>query len=237
VDGGDDIPPDRKDYVVTEINRLQALVGEVEVEAPEGSVIYVDGVLRGTAPVLTPVMVVGGKKHEIVIVHENQEILRQKFSVWGAKKIAIKAEKEKPGPVVAEPEPVEEPEPVAEEREEPIAPSEGLDPLYLWISLGGTAAFGAAALALELVISDKQDEYGDNGDPGVKEDGEALQPAGIAFVVLTGAALVTTGVLAIFTDFSSLSGEESADSTMSGKLGVTPWAGANSGGLEIRYVW
>jgi hypothetical protein len=230
VDGGDDIPPDRKDYVINEINRLQALVGEFEVEAPNNSTIYVDGVFRGTTPMLTPVMVVGGKEHEVVIVHENEQLLKRRFSVWGGRKINIKAEKKKPEQAISEPDPVVEEQEETEEQQK-------LDPQYLWIGLGGTVVFGAGALAMELVIKDKRDEYKESADPDVKNDGEALQPVGIAFVALTGVALVTTGILAIFTDFSSLYEKESADSDVSTKLNVMPWALSDTGGFELRYAW
>jgi len=242
VDGGDDIPPDRKDYVVTEINRLQALVGDLEVEAPDNSSVYVDGVLRGTTPLTGPVLVVAGVDHEAVVVHENKQLIKQKFKVWATRTHTIKAEKKAPPtvpaekPAVEEPveKPVEEPEPVEEEPEED---SEGLDQTYFWIGLGATAAFGAVAIGMDVLAGDKISRVEDDaGNDSLKDDAEMVQNTGIAFMALAGAALVTTGVLAVFTDWGTEKDDaDAADSAGAADTAVllSPWAGGDAGGFSL----
>jgi len=242
IKGGDDIPGDRKDYVTEEIRRLKELVGEVEVDAPEKSAVYIDGVLRGTAPLLSPVLVVGGTRHEAVVKLEKDELLRREFSVWGGKKIKLVAQKKPekaPGPapvaVAEKPEPEEEQEEAGPEEE-----TQQLDPLYFWLSLGATAAFGGATLAVEFVVKDKYEQYEEKGDSSIKDEGRTLQPVGIAFLALTGAAAVATGVLAYFT-FAETgdAGEagETGDDSDTARIHVAPWAGTGSGGLMLEMDW
>jgi len=239
INGGDDIPDDRKDYVTAEIRRLKELVGEVEVDAPEKSAVYIDGVLRGTAPLLSPVLVVGGTKHEAVVTLDRDELLRREFSVWGGKKIKLVAQKEQekaPEPVAV----AEEPEPVKEQEEpepEPEQETQQLDPLYFWLSLGATAAFGGATLAVEFVVRDKYEEYEDKGDSSIKDEGRTLQPVGIAFLALTGAAAIATGVLAYFTFAETGDSVETGDEADTAEIHVAPWAGTGSGGLMLEMDW
>ena len=230
VEGRDDIPVDRKDYVLNEIKRLEPLIGELRVDAPETSSVFVDGVERGKTPLLKPVLVVAGAEHEAVVVFENEQILREKFSVWGGKSIVLKAEKKpEPEPVpapVVEPEPEKEPEPVEEEPEDEAGK---LDQTYFWVGLGSTVAFGAVTIGMYVLSGQKLDDVENDPDnTSLKDETDTVQKTGIAFMALTGAALVATGVLAAFTDW----GMESEESDVS--ISVSPWAAVDGGGLGIR---
>jgi len=226
VKGRDEIPLERKEYVLAEMRRLKDLVGELKVQAPKDSVVYVDGVNRGTAPLLKPVLVVAGEEHEVVVTLEENEILQKKFSVWGGSRFEVKAVRpeEKPAPVEEvqpeEPEPVPEPEP----EEEPG--DEGLDQTYFWIGLGASAAFGAVTIGM-IVLSDQKldDVRSDPDSDSLRDETKICQNTGIAFMALTGAALVTTGILAAFTDFSFE--DEGTD------VALAPWASDNAGGMGV----
>jgi len=245
--GKDDVPGDRKDYVLNEIRRLRDLVGDLEVEAPDSSVIYVDGVERGTLPLLAPILVEAGVEHDVIVVASDGKWTR-KLKVWSGKSVRLKCEdkdkqalaKQPPTPMaVSKPKSSPSPEPpisgtspregegVEGASGEPKAESRGLDPLYVWIGLGATGAFGVCALGIDLGVEAKLRDYKKHPSRSLKNEGEALQPAGIAFFALTGAALVTTGILAIFTDWESLGGETKS------AVSIAPFASADQTGVGV----
>jgi len=195
-EGRDEIPTDRKDYVLKELERLRMMVGRVEVRAPDGAEVIIDGVARGKAPFSAPLLVTLGKEQEVVVTDQGKEILRTTVIVHGDMTAVVDANRPEPA--------AEEPKPAMESRPRK---DQGLDPLYVWIGIGATAAFGGTTLALNFVAQDKKDQFDkDRSNQGLKDQGEMLQKAGIAFLALTGAAAVATGLLAIFTDWSLLDG-------------------------------
>jgi len=184
VDGKDEIPVERKDYVLEEMERIQKLVGELEIEAPDGSEVYVDGVHRGTTPMTRPVMVVGGKDHDLKVILENQTILDQTVSVWGQRKKKITTKEE------AESQP--EPEPVKEEEAEEKIEEEP-ERLWTWVSfgIGGAAAIGAAVTG-GLVLSGKSDITSECEDKVCpedrKDDADSVETMALVTDVLIGVA-------------------------------------------------
>lgn len=107
-EGGDDIPSDRRDEVLAEVERLRKMVGRVAVEAPEGAIVYMDDVKRGTAPILGKIPVAASVNHEIWAVLKGKELKRRLFRVSGGDTVAIKFETPKatanPGPSQTSPE-------------------------------------------------------------------------------------------------------------------------------------
>ena len=209
IQGKDEIPDRRRDEVSDEIRRLEPLVGEVEVDAPDKSSVHVDGVLRGTTPLKIPVLVVADTEHEIVIVFRDYEVHRETFSVWGGKSVDIKVhpkkireafqsrktrvKKTKPAGEAAEEEHIIDEEPVQEE--EADEELEKLDPLYFWIGVGAAGAFGVVTITLSVLADRKINEINDDPDnDSLRDEGKTMQKAGIAFLGLTGAALVGTGI-------------------------------------------
>lgn len=80
---GDDISQTRRDEVVSEIRRLKLIVGMLEVDAPKGAIVFVDGEKRDTLPLLGPVMISAGIAHEVVIELDGKTLHRQKIRVSG----------------------------------------------------------------------------------------------------------------------------------------------------------
>jgi len=242
VDGKDAVPTERKDYVIGEIARMQQLVGELEVEAPENSSVYVDGVMRGMTPLTGPVIVVAGTDHDVVVVHNNQQLLKEKFKVWAGRTHTIEAEAIPEKKITPAPEPMPEPEEKTAEQEkeeepqEQVPEDEGLDQTYFWIGVGTTAAFGAVALSCNFVARDKNEEYKKNPSKDLFNEVENIQNVGITFLALTGAALVTTGILAIFTDFS-MGSEDEEGAEVSRNIIIAPWMAQGSGGIRMITGW
>jgi len=222
----DEISEERKEYVFREISRIQQLIGELVVEAPEGSLVAVDGVERAETPLLKPILVVAGVEHEAVVFRENVEIFRKKFSVWGGKSIRLNAGP-RTGPAT---DVAPESEPPAEEASDEIPPEEsrGLDQTYFWTGLGGTGAFGILTIGLYVYAEQKLDDVrSDPGNMSLKDETDTIQKTGIAFMALTGVALVTTGILAAFTDWEI----KTSDSEVS--VSLSPWACGKEGGLGV----
>ena len=61
IEGGDEIPADRQDKVREELKRLREMVGTVQVKAPNGSTVWVDGTQRGTAPLVGGILIPAGR--------------------------------------------------------------------------------------------------------------------------------------------------------------------------------
>ncbi|MBN2342904.1 MAG: tetratricopeptide repeat protein [Deltaproteobacteria bacterium] len=64
-EGGDEIPVDRRDEVLKEVERLRQIVGAVDLKAPDGYGVYVDGVARGITPLLGKMRISASKEHVI----------------------------------------------------------------------------------------------------------------------------------------------------------------------------
>jgi hypothetical protein len=229
-EGGDDILSDRRDEVLEEVRRLRDMVGNLNVTGPDGLSVYVDGALRGKTPLLTPIRVTAGKKHQVSIKSGPEEVLARELVVGSAQTATIKApSKGAPSPVTppaGEPaeEPTQEPAPMPE----PDDSADGLSPVFFWVGLGATAAFGGGAIAMNFAAQGKIDEIKDDPtDQGLRDSGKAIQAVGIVCLGVAGAAAITTGVLAAFTDFSG-------DEDPLASAAVTPFTTPNGGGLAVQ---
>jgi len=103
------------------------------------------------------------------------------------------------------------------------SPPSGLSPGWFWGGLAATAVLGGVTIGIDAAVGKASDGMKTEDD---LKRAERMQSAGIAFVVLTGAAAITTAVLAFFTDWG---GGESDEHT------VVPsaWATDSGAGLGI----
>jgi len=236
--GKDEIPVERKDFVLKEVERLRLMVGQVEVKAPDGCEVTIDDAKRGSAPFTVPLLVATGVEHEIVVKKQGYELHRQKFSVFGGQTAVISVKdrpiprkKQKKPPVVAqkkkEPEPVEEAPP----EEEPG----GLNPGWFWGGLAFTGACAGVTIAMNFLASNRKSAFEDsaNTNSSIKSEGETYQYVGIGFLAATGAALVTTAILAGFTDWSVYSSDGEGASSAS----LAPALSPEGFGLCLDWEW
>ncbi|HUT77747.1 MAG TPA: tetratricopeptide repeat protein, partial [Polyangia bacterium] len=160
VSGGDEVPADRQDEVRREIARLRDLCGDVEIDAPPGSDVFVDDAKRGRTPIAGGIPV-GAGVHIVRIVHGKNVLLRQEVQIRGAKTIKIKATAAASAPAAAEPAPAaakpgDEAEPQAEPGPEPVpvdmpAAPEDLPPNRMLVLGSVLAAVGGATLIAGVV--------------------------------------------------------------------------------------
>jgi len=248
--GKEEVTVDRKNYVINEIKRLRELVGDVDVQAPDGSVIYVDGVERGTLPLIAAVLVEAGVEHEIIVVASDGKWTR-KFMVWGGKSVKLKFEdKDKKALAVATPAPVAPratppvvppiPSPGAGKPPIPIpSPREGeggeesspaLSAMTTWgwvgVGVGGAALLGGAitgGMALS-VASDIKAKCPDGNCPDDKKGDvdkmDTLAATSTALLVVGGAVAATGAVLLILDATSESKGSTEAASVQLAPLGA-----------------
>jgi len=87
--GGDDLPFDRREEVLDEVRRLRDMVGFLEIEAPDGARVIVDGVERGCAPLRGSLPVAASVDHTVEVVPETGAALERVARVAGAQTSAL----------------------------------------------------------------------------------------------------------------------------------------------------
>lgn len=117
VGGGDDVPAERRDFVLAELDRLQHLVGRLDVTAPEGLTVVVDGEARATTPLEGPVRIAAGK-HEVELRQDEETVYSRSAKIAGGMTTSVRYDPDKSEP---------EPEGPATPTLESAAPSESVD--------------------------------------------------------------------------------------------------------------
>jgi hypothetical protein len=224
-EGGDDVPDDRREEVLSELRRLREMVGDLKVKGRDGLDVEVDGVARGRTPLPGPLSISAGVMHSVRLLDGGKEIMATRVQVRGGGTAEVEAEPPRPvdQPSPAKPLPVPEPP-----RPEQPAAERGLSQVYFWVALGATAALGAGTVGMGVAADSKVSDVKDSpSDRGLRDDAKAMQAGAYALLALTGAAAVTTAVLAVFTDFGGGEAGEGAS------VSVTPTVGGLA--LEGRF--
>ncbi|MDD5310060.1 MAG: tetratricopeptide repeat protein [Deltaproteobacteria bacterium] len=206
-DGGDEVPADRREEVLSELRRLRDMVGDLKVKGRDGLDVEVDGAMRGRTPLPGPVPISAGLTHDVRLLSGGKAILSTRVLVRGGASTEIEA----PVGGLAAPEiaraPAKPARPSKPASSEPAqagaqAGEGGLSPTYFWVALGATAALGAGTVGLGVATDSKvSDVKKSPDDQGLRDDAKAMQAGAYALLGLTGAAAVTTVVLVLFTDF------------------------------------
>lgn len=82
VSGGDNVPVEKKDEVLEEIERLRLLVGILDFKAPEGASLLIDNYFRGKTPIEGVIRVAAGP-HHIVVTRNGKTIYDSKVKIAG----------------------------------------------------------------------------------------------------------------------------------------------------------
>jgi tetratricopeptide (TPR) repeat protein len=214
--GGDDVPADRRDEVLAELDRLRKMVGGVLVEGRDGAVLLVDGLERGRTPMNQPVLVTAGVEHrfEIRLGDELLEALTE--TVRGGATLEID--------ITPETAPV--PAPVPSTPDEPAADAGGLSPLWFWIGAGATVVFAGGTVAANFAVEKKKRDGIESGSD--LDSAETIQALGITSLALAGAAGIATGVLAFYTDWGGGEEQPAAD------VQIGAFGGGDGAGLAVR---
>ena len=236
-EGGDDVPDTRRDEVLTEVERLRKMVGSIEVTAPEGAVIFVDGVNRGTAPLLGRLPVAASIKHVVWAESKGKKFARRPFKVMGNSSFKIDL-KHKEDPVVAvvvtpkkvpEKTPEKEPDPPPGEPmvEETIvaAPAAEEDDTKSgtnlstigWLSIGvgvvmATTGGITGGLALNIDGDLNENCEKENNENCKQGDIDKLKALALTsdLLLFTGGAVAATGLILLIVDKSRSNNEEAS---------------------------
>ncbi|MBN2528160.1 MAG: hypothetical protein JXR76_17340 [Deltaproteobacteria bacterium] len=92
--GADEIELKRRNEVEAELDRLRKLVGFVEIKAPDGAKVVINGEERGTCPLAGKLMVAASVVHKLKIVYDAEELLNRNIQVGGTQSITIEANDE-----------------------------------------------------------------------------------------------------------------------------------------------
>ena len=89
--GGDEVTSSRKDEILEELRRLKELVGNLEVEAPEGATVFVDGEDRGKVPLPGKIRLSVGVTHTVVVEMGEEVLLEREVRVGGGESVVVEA--------------------------------------------------------------------------------------------------------------------------------------------------
>lgn len=218
--GGDEIPKERSDEVIAEIRRLREIVGSVEIVAPDGAIVIVDGFLRETVPLPGPLLIAAGVVHNLVIKLNDIVLLQREVRVSGGQTISVEATIEEPIEKSNPVGPVQATQPKHEEQKEFEATESSLskEPVQVektagtgkrirtagWVSLGtGGAVLIASAVTGSIALSIKGELEPYCSDQGCPEDKWERNDQRIGLGIVTdvligvGAATVTAGIVMI----------------------------------------
>ena len=257
--GGDEVPADRQDEVLTELDRLRRMVGSVKVQGSDGVDIYIDDIQRGTTPMASAILVTAGVEHRIRLIKNGEEILAVGETVSGNEVLELTAPEESaaavPPPVVgptpegdgatATEEPVETEidasasESALPEHTETTADSEpersGLPKVVFIASAAAAGAFGLAAGGLAIAINSKwessQEKLNDN--PWVVDtDAVSSNIHTLQILGYVSLGLAAAGLITAVTviPFTDWKSKKSKEAA----LQAAPWAFGEGGGLVLE---
>lgn len=159
-EGGDKVKKKRRKLVEGEIDRLETLVGRIEIASPvDGAKVKIDNEVVGETPLPAPVLIDLGK-HEVVVLDSGEEILNEIVKVAGGETVTVTVEIKEEEP----PAPPEEPEPALEE--------EPPKRVWTWVAGGVGAAAGIAAAVTGGIASSRSSDLEKNCADGECPPGE-----------------------------------------------------------------
>jgi hypothetical protein len=91
-EGGDDVPAERQQEIIAEIQRLRVLCGALDIVAPAGAVVTVNGLERGRTPLPGALLLAAGMEHRILITKGDKVLLERPVKVRGGRSIEIRAQ-------------------------------------------------------------------------------------------------------------------------------------------------
>jgi hypothetical protein len=224
VQGKDEVPTDRRDDVLKEIERMRLLVGVVDVQAPDGTELLIDGTTRGTTPFSGLKRVEAGPR-EVVLRYGGKVIFEDTVNFAGGMTTPLRVQP------AADAGPAEPGQPTDPGIGDPSADGSG-PPLMLisGIAAGvvGLVGLGVGSYFVVQGGNDNEDQKAakDAGDATAlaqAKDRLAVDRVGAIVGFAAGGALVAAGVTLIVVD--RLRAKKSGDASDAQAIDVRPGPG------------
>jgi hypothetical protein len=192
--GKNKIPKKRQKAVRRKLKKLRSQIGKLDVRAPNGATVFLNGTKVGKTPIRKPLQVKANKDHVVSVELDGKTLPKQTVRVSGTETATLKFEK-----------PVEEPDEAAKEAAKAKKKKpKRLPPLEIagWSTLAGGAALliigtvtGAMALSLDKDLVDDCE----NGCPDRKDDVDKRDNLAMStnFLLSFGAAAAIAGSVII----------------------------------------
>ncbi len=237
--GGDELTNARRTQVINELNNLKNFIGSLEVTAPEGCDVIVDGFKRGTAPLPGKLKISIADIHSIQIIKGDVVLASEKIKVSQGETAVLE---------VGEPRP-----PTENTGAKATTPTESAPPqkatssktdkkkktplirILGWAGVGvGVAALGAGAATGGIALSKSRDLESacvENICPADKRDEKDSKDASaLSSDVLIGVGAVVTGAGAALLIWSYLSKKNRTEKQT---VWVTPAVGDSTAALAV----
>ncbi|MBN2341891.1 MAG: tetratricopeptide repeat protein [Deltaproteobacteria bacterium] len=233
---GDDISVERRDEVLTEVNRLRQMVGLLEIEGPSGGEVWVDNEQRGTLPMAGPVAISAGVNHEVKIILDEKELYLREIRMVGGQSKNIQVDRFEPTDAGADDTSSDE----VDSAEDTAAPSPALNTDHdgaSGLKVGGlvTASVGMALVigggvvgGLALSKANQLEKDYPDGVPTPKhsEYDSAYTMANVSNVLIgVGAATAVTGIILLIVNKRKNQTEQ---------VTVAPAVGPHTGGISLK---
>jgi hypothetical protein len=163
-EGGDDVDSERRDEVLGEIERLRRMVGGIDIEAPSGSVVLVDGEERGRTPLSGRLRLSAGVEHLVVIMRGEEVLLSRKVRIGSGEVMTLAAKAAANGPAVSSPEsqgPSTSSTPSTDQSPLPPSPEAepGRLPVLFWVGAGATAVAAGLGAGFWFAADARSDDF------------------------------------------------------------------------------
>jgi len=238
--GGDEIPEPRRAEVIDELERLRPVVGTLEIDAPDGALVIIDGVVRGAAPLPGLVRVSAGVDH-IVQIRVGKEVLANRtVSVGGRENLVVSVASEgddtETGAAGPAPEPTDE-GPSTTPDDTADAPSAVTTAGWITFGLGAACAITGAITGAVALSHNKELDQECNDADGCPEADYADQldkrdALATASTVMLGVGIAATaaGVVMLIVGHKRSAEEPAAETSVS----IAPLAAPGLGGLAVK---
>jgi tetratricopeptide (TPR) repeat protein len=182
-EGGDDVPEQRQSYVETELERLEGLVGSLEIVGPADAIVVIDSVERGKLPIHGRLKLAVSTVHDVIVKQGEEDIFTTKIQVSRGEVIQLNANDEGPRADITSDAPISTADADQTEAQSVTMPMGSgrpkLSPVF-WTGLAGTVATGIASGIMwglsikkqqeELDAQDAYDNASQDWEPGNTDD-------------------------------------------------------------------
>lgn len=189
-EGGKKVPKGKKKEVRAILKELESLVGTLMVTCPvEGAEVWVDGEYRGKVPFMVPLKLDVGQ-HRVEVSAEGYETEVKTVDVPGGKEVSVEFELEESEEETVEPEP---------------EGKKKLNPAIFWSGVGLTGGISLIAIITGSVALKREKEY---ARMEYTDDWQSFRTSTRQLTIATdllwglaGASLISTIIVAFYTDF------------------------------------